>query len=534
MRSIVLSLLLATVLPGVVQDQTGSIEGTITNAYTGDPIRDIQVSIDSGHSGTTDRSGYFRITKVPPGEYALNVSQHEYILNPGAFTFGSSTDAGILKLQPRQQIRDLQLEMVPSGTISGHVRNSDGTPVSNSKIQFFQYRFSEFGEPKLVFILAGSLASNDKGEYRQWGIAPGQYFVLASPPPAAGNSGTGIGPIPTFYPGARTVERAIPVTVGRGNDVDRMDITLLRTQRNSLTVNLVLPPGVRTVLGRLQLIPESIDSSGGDMTGCIMWTCVTAARNQQTIYNVPTGRYSVVATADSSSGRGEYSGHAPVDIGDGPSDPITIYSTAVESADISGRVRFADTGEELKVASAPFDLQSSTRRYPSPRIPSGADPSLGFVIEHIAFGEYQIGAYPPPGTYLADVLQANRSILNGVLKVSAESHEPLDAVLGRDGGTVAGIVRSVRGAPIGFGQVVLVRLLQHRLLTQTIRADYSGRFNFENVPPGNYRLYSWLSLPANAWQNAEFMKKYDALGTPVTVEPQKTTEELVVTRIVDE
>lgn len=521
------------VLPGTIQDQTGSIEGTITNAYTGDPIRDIQVSIDSGHTGITDRSGHFRITRVPPGEHTLNVSQHDYILNPGGFTFGSNTDAGTLKLQPRQQIRDVQLEMVPSGTISGHVWNSDGSPVANSKVQLLQYRY-DLGEPKLMFIPTGPLASNDKGEYRQWGIPPGQYFVLVSPPPAAGNSGTGIGPIPTFYPSARSVEWAIPVTIGRGNDVDRIDITFLRTQRNSLTVNLVLPPGIRTVLGKLQLFPESIDASGGDMSGCIIWTCVTSARNQQTIYNVPIGRYNVLTTADNFPGGGEYSGHAVVDIGDGPSDPITIYSTAVESADISGRVRFADTGAELKVASAPFDLQSFTRRYPSPRIPSGADPSLGFVVKHIAFGEYQIGAFPPPGTYLADVLQSNRSILNGVLKVSAESHEPLDVVLGRDGGTIRGIVRSVRGTPIGFGQVVLVPLLQHRLLTQTIRADYSGRFSFENVPPGNYKLYSWLTLPANAWQNAEFMKKYDALGTPVMVEPQKTTEELAVTRIVDE
>jgi hypothetical protein len=234
-----------------MQDQTGSIEGTITNAYTGDPIRDIQVSIDSGHTGTSDRSGHFRITRVPPGEHTLNLSQHDYILNPGGFTFSSSTDAGVLKLQPRQQIREVQLEMVPSGTISGHVWNSDGTPVANSKVQLLQYRYSEFGEPKITFIPTGPLASNDKGEYRQWGIAPGQYFVLVSPTQIAGISDAGMGPIPTFYPGARIIERAIPVTVGRGNDIDRIDITLLSAHRNSVTVNLVLPPGVRTVLGKL-------------------------------------------------------------------------------------------------------------------------------------------------------------------------------------------------------------------------------------------------------------------------------------------
>ena len=534
MKSIVLSLLLTTVLPGVIQDQTGSVEGTIVNAYTGEPIRDIQVSIDSGHTGTTDRSGHFRLTKIPPGEHRLNVSQHDFILNPGGFTFGSNTDAGVLKLQPRQQIRDVQLEMVPSGTISGHVWNSNGTPAANAKVQLLQYRYSAFGELSLAFIPTGPLASNDKGEYRQWGIPPGQYFVLGSPPPAAGNPASGNGPIPTFYPAARVLERSTAITVGRGQEVDHVDISLLSAQRNSMTFNLVLPAGVQTVTGKLQLIPDSIDSSGGDMSGCIIWMCVTAARTQQTIFNVPAGRYTVVTTANNSSGGEEYSGRAEIYIGDGPADPITIYSTAVESADISGHVRFADTGEVLKIASAPFDLQSSTRRYPSPRIPAGADPSLSFVVKHVAFGEYQFGAYPPPGAYLADVLQGNRSILNGVLKVSEVSREPLDVVLARDGGTIRGIVRSVRGSPIAFAQAVLVSPSQHRLQTQTIRADYSGRFSFENVSPGNYKLYSWLTLPLNAWQNAEFMKKYDAMGTPVTVEPQKTTEELIVTRILDE
>ncbi|HET9131590.1 MAG TPA: hypothetical protein VFO86_11610, partial [Terriglobia bacterium] len=314
----------------------------------------------------------------------------------------------------------------------------------------------------LQFLPTGNVTSNDRGEYRQFGLPPGQYFVLVSPSQGIGNQGEGIGSIPTFYPGARVLERATAVTVGRGQEVDHVDITLLSAPRNSVTVNLVLPPGVRTVTGKLQLIPESIDSSGGDMSGCIIWTCVTASRDKQIIYNVPLGRYTIIATANDASGGREYAGQAVIDIGDGQSGPITIRSSAVESTDISGHVRFADTGEEVKVATATIDLQSSTRRYPASRIASEDDLTLGFTIKHVVLGEYKIGAYTPPGTYLADVLQSNRSVLNGLLKVSEESHGPIDVLLGRDGGIVRGIVRNIRGTPVGFADAVLVPLAQSR------------------------------------------------------------------------
>jgi hypothetical protein len=531
MRWILVSSFLAIALPGVLQDVTGSIEGTITNAYTGDPIRDIQVSIASEHTAITDRDGKFKISKIPPGEYVLSVSQHGYFV-PNGFTLSNSAPVGSFKVQPREQIRDVQFEMTPSGTISGRVWKSNGTLTSNAGIQVLQYRYSVTGEPMLNFLTALTLSSNDKGEYRQWGLPSGKYFVLASPPQSA-NPQSETGMIPTFYTNSRSLETATPVIVERGKETEHIDITLLNAQRHSVTVNLSLPSGVRTVTGKLRLIPDSIDSSSGDLKTCIIWTCVTAARSQQTILDVLEGRYTAIATAYGLEDGKEYSGRATVYVGNGMLDPITIVSSPVDSFDIKGHVRMADTGEEMKITAAPIDLQSSDRQIQSPRTATSSPGIEGFVIKHVPLGQYEIGANSPPGTYLVDVLQGGRSILNGKLVVGPEPPESIDIILGRDGGTVRGLVRNSRNTPIGFAHVVLVPMSRNHLLTQTVQADYSGKFSFENVAPGAYELYSWLSIQPGAWANAELMKQYEALGTTVTIAPQQASSDVAVTRIVE-
>jgi len=41
-------------------------------------------------------------------------------------------------------------------------------------------------------------------------------------------------------------------------------------------------------------------------------------------------------------------------------------------------------------------------------------------------------------------------------------------------------------------------------------SDSSGRFTFRGVAPGDYRLFAWESTPANAYQNAGFIGKYES------------------------
>jgi hypothetical protein len=50
----------------------------------------------------------------------------------------------------------------------------------------------------------------------------------------------------------------------------------------------------------------------------------------------------------------------------------------------------------------------------------------------------------------------------------------------------------------------------------------SGRFQFDRVPPGDYKVFAWQEVEAGAWHDPEFMRTYENLGTPVRVSEGET------------
>lgn len=86
-------------------------------------------------------------------------------------------------------------------------------------------------------------ATNDLGEYRLHGLAPGRYFVSAihrqtgvggASVSRAGASPGGSAPeegyAPTYYPSTVDPARAIPVEAGAGAQIRGIDLTLSRTR----------------------------------------------------------------------------------------------------------------------------------------------------------------------------------------------------------------------------------------------------------------------------------------------------------------
>jgi hypothetical protein len=49
-----------------------------------------------------------------------------------------------------------------------------------------------------------------------------------------------------------------------------------------------------------------------------------------------------------------------------------------------------------------------------------------------------------------------------------------------------------------------------------------------SVPPGEYKVFAWESVPTNAWHNEAFMAQYETRGIPVDVKAgDKTVLQLV-------
>jgi hypothetical protein len=99
--------------------------------------------------------------------------------------------------------------------------------------------------------------SNDIGEYRLFGIPPGQYFISAivrmggglNEAPADDRSGYA----PTYYPGTANVTEAQRVTLGIGQQLNDINIALSPTRLARVTGTAVDSQG-RPIQGFLMMI----------------------------------------------------------------------------------------------------------------------------------------------------------------------------------------------------------------------------------------------------------------------------------------
>jgi hypothetical protein len=44
-----------------------------------------------------------------------------------------------------------------------------------------------------------------------------------------------------------------------------------------------------------------------------------------------------------------------------------------------------------------------------------------------------------------------------------------------------------------------------------------GKFQIHGVAPGEYKIFAWETVLLTAWQNAEFLSKYESQGSAVSV-----------------
>jgi len=49
-------------------------------------------------------------------------------------------------------------------------------------------------------------------------------------------------------------------------------------------------------------------------------------------------------------------------------------------------------------------------------------------------------------------------------------------------------------------------------------SDVAGRFQFQTIPPGSYKVFAWEAVDKGTWQDPELMRDYEALGKPLRIE----------------
>jgi hypothetical protein len=167
--------------------------------------------------------GRFELKGLAPGRYRLSASHNGFVKQ----RYGQRTPeepGAMLTLSAGQKVSDITFQMIPAAVISGHVYDEDGEPVVYAQVMAMHYAYAN-GQRQLVGNQAGQ--TNDLGEYRLFGLSPGQYFVQATlGPNRFGSAKTRQGYVPIYYPGVPDASRAAPVSVRGGDEFSGVDISL--------------------------------------------------------------------------------------------------------------------------------------------------------------------------------------------------------------------------------------------------------------------------------------------------------------------
>jgi len=82
-------------------------------------------------------------------------------------------------LSAGQQMMGVVLTMIPTGVISGRIVDGDNIPLARVHVQAAKASYA-LGQ-RVLLDPVSEAETNDLGEYRLFGLAPGFYFVSATP-----------------------------------------------------------------------------------------------------------------------------------------------------------------------------------------------------------------------------------------------------------------------------------------------------------------------------------------------------------------
>ena len=210
----------------------GAIQGTVLSGATGQALRRAEVLLTpAGSKGaalyqTTDENGAFSFPQVATGRYSITVQRDGY-LPLSAGRIGDYKMPPIFSVSSGQTIGGFVFRMLPAGVVSGKVKFDDAEPAVNVAIQLYR---SYYERGRHGYAVAASTHSDDRGEYRVHGLAPGTYYVAAlyqaplrpsgaqeqTRKDALGNPVPELSYAVTFFPQAQKMSDAVPVKVAAG------------------------------------------------------------------------------------------------------------------------------------------------------------------------------------------------------------------------------------------------------------------------------------------------------------------------------
>jgi hypothetical protein len=525
--------------PPPAQTGTGVIRGRVVRAVSTEAIDDAQIFLNRGsttagpaagqaRAGTTvsDREGNFEFRDLAPGRYTVTAQRKGY---SGPFT--GSPEPSVSVTVSNGQTAEAVVSMTATGVIRGRVRDASGQFPSNVEVDAIEIAYRN-GLPYLMPVV--SKRTDDRGEYRLYGLPPGDYYIAATPrplSPIALLAGAGYS-AKTFFPGAVDITRATRVTIQGGEEIPNIDIGIQtpQTYKVSGTVSTTLaaaPPrpdaeGVFVVIqqnqnNRISVLLVSRDPAQpqDERNGSSGIFVPLNAAGPFEIPNVLPGSYELMAFF----GNGEAPAIARTVVDIRNQDVSGIALTIRQGFEVKGKVSADGKAPAANAVLLAFEPTDSLKRL-GVAIPANIDADGSFSFPQMPEGRFRVTAdRMGPDLYVEDMRQGNVSVFDSGFEIRGRSPEPLEVLLRSGAASVEGSLQDSAGKPLIGGRVALVPATRREnpMLYFTTTADSAGNFVIRGVVPGEYKLFSWDYMPPGAVSNEAFLQKYEEKGIAISL-----------------
>jgi protocatechuate 3,4-dioxygenase beta subunit len=506
-----------------------SIAGTVVKEPGSEPLKKVLVQIvaenqkeGGNYTASTDADGHFRVENVTPGRYRIFVERTGFV---GVNERGLKSDLNVFTVQAGQAADGMLLRMSPTAVISGRITDEDGDPMSGVRVLALNKI-----PGKATRGTAATETTNDLGEYRLAGLFPGQYWVVAMPPPdfrdyehqqeksppaddkQAAQPDTRY--LTTYYPGTYDGTQASAVTLKAGDEIPvNLTLTPARTYRVRGTIT--------GITASEKPVIELVSKSGESMH-----TSEVGADGQFEVRGVGPGSYVLKAATGTDSQ--PLTAHQDISIV--AADIEGVKLTPLPSFRLSGRLHVeSSSGGDLTqyaVNLSQAEAQEDSSFFMSQDffgMNAPVDRLGNFEWKDVNPGNYIVQLYGGDARssfFLKSVTLGGRDIETGF---TASGPATLDLVVSSKGGIVEGTVaKDVNDDhPVANATVVVVPEEKFRKLPDRFgigSTDQHGHFTIRGLAPGSYRAYAWQDLEESVWRDPEFLKSQEANGTALKIE----------------
>ncbi len=486
------------------------VSGQVVNAADGASLKSARVALieEDGQShplafGTTsDSDGHFDIKNIAPGRYRFFASHTGYISQ--RYKGKDASSGAMLSLTPGQEIPGVIFRLIRGAVVTGRVVDESGEPMGNVVVAALRKLTADEQEDwgpsvrKDRMLGARAARTDDRGEYRLFGLKPGDYYIKAAESSGwemIGMSGMidegeslnwaaqrefGSAYAPLYYPGVLYADQAQALTLHGGDEV-AADFTMQRVKSVEVSGSVVGADGkpANGVYVSLSMVRAEDSTEGSNAT--------TDENGKFHIKGVQPGSYLIEAQRQ--EGERHDVTRQKLEVAEENVDSVVLaFGRGVT---ITGHIVAAD-GKAPAFDQMQVMLEPTTEDDSASMGWADVKKDGSFEATDVVDGNYAVRVYSGG---LSLYMKAAHSGADDVLVKGLEVEK------GSSGGTLAIVLSSATAQLEGMvtehdkpvaGAKVRARpdpeTSYNRMLVKTTETDQNGHFRLIDIAPGKYRV----------------------------------------------